>query len=396
MKNILSAAILLFFICSQAQNRSIVFETGNWASVLEKAKKENKPVFVDAFTTWCGPCKQMAKTVFTNDSVADYFNTKFVNYKFDMEKGEGIEFAKKYQVNCYPNLIIVNGDGTLMHRSAGMLAPPVFLAFARTGLTPGKTFVDIKSAYEKEGLNENNVFKYIELISSACFNSSPFVTTYIGSIKEDDLIKPTNWQLVKDHVNDYNSRESKYLVKNVSLFESKFGKEEVQQKLMQLGSNYFDSYIEAKTYDKAGYEKAKIDFKTLNWPNTEKTLFDADLKISSRFDKPNYFKLASKDFLKHYNNDAAALNNMAWNYYEAVTDQEQLKSGVSMSKRACELENNYANLDTYACVLFKARNYSEAEKIATLSIEKAKKENLKEEDYKETSELLKKIKTNLK
>lgn len=396
MKNILLVAIVLLFICGQAQNRTIVFETGNWASVLEKAKKENKPIFIDAFTTWCGPCKQMAKTVFTNDSVADFFNTKFINYKFDMEKGEGIEFAKKYQVNCYPNLIIVNGEGTLIHRSAGLLEAPVFLTFARNGLTPGKTFVDIKSAYEKEGLNENNVFKYIELISSACFNSSPFVTTYIGSIKEEDLIKPNNWKLVKDHVSDYKSREANYLLKNVSLFESKFGKEEVQQKLMEFGSNYFDTYTKAKTYDKAGFEKAKLDFKALNWPNSEKTLFDADLQISSRFDKPNYYKLASKDFLKYYNNDANALNGMAWNYYEEVTDQEQLKSAVSMSKRACEIENNYANLDTYACVLYKVGNYPQAEKTAQLSIEKAKKENLKEEDYHETTELLKKIQANLK
>ena len=41
----------------------IKFENGTWAEILAKAKKENKYVFLDAFTTWCGPCKWMDKEV---------------------------------------------------------------------------------------------------------------------------------------------------------------------------------------------------------------------------------------------------------------------------------------------------------------------------------------------
>ncbi|MCW3077155.1 MAG: protein containing a thioredoxin domain [Bacteroidetes bacterium] len=396
MKSIFLIGFFFILVCSNAQNKTIIFESGNWASVLAKAKKENKLIFIDAFTTWCGPCKQMAKHVFTNDSVADFFNSKFVNYKFDMEKGEGIDFAKKYQVNCYPNLILIDGNGTLVHRSAGLLEAPVFLAFARNGLTPGKTFVDLKNNYEKEGLNENNVGKYLELINSACFNSSPVVSTYIGTIKEADLIKPNNWELIRDYVHDYKSREATYLVKHLSMFEEKFGKNETEQKVVKLGANYFEPFTRAKDYDKAGFEKAKNDFKGLNWPLSDRILFDADLRITGRFDKRNYYTLASKDFLKYNKENANALNSMAWKFYEEVTDRDQVKAGAEMAKHACELEPNYANLDTYAAVLYKSGNYSEASKAAELSIEKAKEAKLKEEDYKETSELLKKIKANLK
>src|SRR5690606_25367863 len=117
---------LLFSICllssiniTWSQNRSIEFETGTFSEILGKAKAENKLVFIDAYTTWCGPCKWMSKNIFTNDTVADYFNSNFINAKIDMEKGEGIYIAKKYDVRCYPNLLFVDGDGNIVHRTAG-------------------------------------------------------------------------------------------------------------------------------------------------------------------------------------------------------------------------------------------------------------------------------------
>lgn len=74
---------------AEAQNRSINFEqTKVWKQIVKKAKKEKKLIFVDCYTSWCGPCKMLANNVFTKDEVADYFNQTFVNAKYDMEKDE--------------------------------------------------------------------------------------------------------------------------------------------------------------------------------------------------------------------------------------------------------------------------------------------------------------------
>src|SRR6266540_4082157 len=45
-----------------------------WQQVKQKAKAENKYIFLDIFTTWCGPCKMMEKNVYSNDTVGDFFN----------------------------------------------------------------------------------------------------------------------------------------------------------------------------------------------------------------------------------------------------------------------------------------------------------------------------------
>src|ERR1035437_6827779 len=98
----ISAVTLLVCISGYAQEeKGIHFESGTLTQLLIKAKKEHKLVFIDGYTTWCGPCKRMAKNIFPNDTVALFYNSHFICAEFDMEKGEGIELAKKYEVKCY-------------------------------------------------------------------------------------------------------------------------------------------------------------------------------------------------------------------------------------------------------------------------------------------------------
>ena len=66
-----------------------------WSKVLQRAKEQNRLIFMDCYTVWCGPCKGLAQDVFPQKQVGDFFNAHFVNVKYDMEKGEGPELAKK-------------------------------------------------------------------------------------------------------------------------------------------------------------------------------------------------------------------------------------------------------------------------------------------------------------
>ena len=97
----------------------ITFIHENVSEALNKAKTENKLVFVDAYTTWCGPCKMMVKNTFPDADVASLFNTKFVNLKMDMEKGDGVDMAKRYEIAAYPTLLFLDGEGQLIHKAIG-------------------------------------------------------------------------------------------------------------------------------------------------------------------------------------------------------------------------------------------------------------------------------------
>lgn len=116
--------------------KGIVFETGGLQDVLEKARKEGKAVFVDCFTSWCGPCKMMSTKVFPDKQAGDFFNPRFVSVKIDMEKGEGKELARKWGVNAFPTYLVLDAEGEVVYTSRGYI--PVEELIERMGEGFGK------------------------------------------------------------------------------------------------------------------------------------------------------------------------------------------------------------------------------------------------------------------
>ena len=82
------AGILLLplWVCAQGVN----FRPLSYTEAIELAAKENKMVFIDFYTTWCGPCKRMSKEVFPQQEVGEYFNRTFISLKLDAEKENGL------------------------------------------------------------------------------------------------------------------------------------------------------------------------------------------------------------------------------------------------------------------------------------------------------------------
>lgn len=112
---------------SKTAEKGIVFTKGTWAEILKKAKAENKVIFFDAYTTWCGPCKLLQKNVFTRADVAQVFNKNFINVKFDMESGEGPMLAEKYPLQGYPTLFFINPDGKMVKEVIGYQNPETLI-----------------------------------------------------------------------------------------------------------------------------------------------------------------------------------------------------------------------------------------------------------------------------
>ena len=166
MKKYIALFILLIFIAglSNAQNRSIEFHHGTFKEILASAKKENKMIFIDCFTTWCGPCKFMSKNIFTNDSVADFYNQNFINAKIDMEKGEGLDIAKKYQVRNYPTMLYLNAEGLQLHRVCGSSETHEFIENGRVALDPPQRLATSTEKFRGGKVGAEYAGKYFSLL----------------------------------------------------------------------------------------------------------------------------------------------------------------------------------------------------------------------------------------
>lgn len=135
---LLPLIVLLSFSSKEKKEgtkNEIEFFKGSWNEAVVKAKKEKKPIFLDIYATWCGPCKLLKKETFTNKSVAAYFNANYINVSLDGEKGEGEMLAQKYQIPGFPTLIILNKEAVPVHATAGFMPPAEFLQFGRDGFS---------------------------------------------------------------------------------------------------------------------------------------------------------------------------------------------------------------------------------------------------------------------
>jgi thiol:disulfide interchange protein len=115
-----------------AKEEGIQFTDVSWKDVLKKAKAEKKVIFLDAYASWCGPCKMLQKKVFTQRAVGELYNSKFINVKMDMEKGEGPALSEVYPLEAYPTLLYINGDGRVIRKVVGAIPAEELIAVGRS------------------------------------------------------------------------------------------------------------------------------------------------------------------------------------------------------------------------------------------------------------------------
>lgn len=130
MKKGISCLGLLLLTGNLIFAQGLVFQEGTLKDALAKAKQENKQVFVDVYTSWCAPCKMVAKNVFPQEKMGKYYNQYFINYQLDGEKGEGPDIVKKFGIKGYPTFLYLDGDGNLLYSFSGAKEVEGFLAEA--------------------------------------------------------------------------------------------------------------------------------------------------------------------------------------------------------------------------------------------------------------------------
>ena len=206
-----------------AQADGIAFRVLSFSEALKRAEVEDKLLFVDCFTTWCGPCKRLSKVVFKDSLVADYFNRHFVNLKMDMEKDEGVELRKKYGVHAYPTLLFINSSGEVVYRLVGAEDALELLKKVKLGVESGG-LSGLKKRYEAGDRDLAFICGYINALSAANREQEAGkVAADFLQGREQKMLEDEDYFLVfYYYVHDVNSSAFQYVVNHQKEIADKF------------------------------------------------------------------------------------------------------------------------------------------------------------------------------
>jgi len=81
--------------------------------------KNSRPVLVDFFAEWCGPCKMQAPII---DELTKEYENKVRVFKLDVDKNQ--QTAQDYQVMSIPTIVLFK-NGKEIERLMGLQQKPV-------------------------------------------------------------------------------------------------------------------------------------------------------------------------------------------------------------------------------------------------------------------------------
>ena len=115
-------------------NNKIHFIEDDWKAALKQAAAQHKYIFIDAYASWCGPCKMLKARTFTDTKAATFYNKNFINISMDMEKGMGPQLAQEWGLQAYPTLIIFNSKGKPVSGTVGFISADKLIQFGQEAL----------------------------------------------------------------------------------------------------------------------------------------------------------------------------------------------------------------------------------------------------------------------
>jgi len=352
--------------------------------LLAQAKAEDKVIFIDAYTTWCGPCKMMAAKVFPDARVGEVYNKRFINAKFDMEKGEGPALAKRYSVVAYPTYLFVDGDGDIVHKGLGYIPQEKFLALADVAVSPDNLGA-LNKRYNDGEREAEFVKMYVETLTDIYEQdrAGEVISTYLDS--QDDWSSPEIMSMLLANPGEPGDKKMIYLVEHADDAMEAAG---AGSFVMTMQRSLITKYMkDAGTRALPPVEKMEATY--TRWAAPIKVRLMAHygmLHAEQSRDMEAYVPAALNYYKAFPSEDSNELNSAAWNIFENSENADALKVALAWAMKSVELEPGYANLDTLAWLYNKTGDRAKAVETANKAIAMAKEMGL---PYEDTEKLLK-------
>ncbi len=346
---LLFSLFLAFFTVTAAMTQGIEFFHGTWDEALELSKSQGKPLFVDAYAKWCGPCKRMAATTFKNAEAGDYFNKNFINVKIDAEESEGVKFRQKYPVSAFPTLYFIDENGEVIHRAVGAQNVKGLIALGANALGKVDYSREYADEYEKGKREPEFMFNYVKALNKSNKSSLRISNEYLRS--QNDLTTEFNLRFILEAAVEADSRIFGLLVKYQNEIGKIVGLQVLRDHIELACENTVQKAIDFKSPDLL--EEAKAKMKKHLPEQAESFSIKSNMAFFKAMkDAKNYAK-ACNDFAKKIaKDDSGSMSKVAEEIlYNFSSDDKCMKQAEKYAKEAARQRGSFDDYYLYARVL---------------------------------------------
>ena len=312
--------VLLFFIgtavWAQEADEGIRFVEGlTFEEALGQAKKEGKMLFVDCYTSWCGPCRKMATTVFTQKKAGDYFNREFVSLKVDMEKGEGPDLHKCFNVKAFPTFLFLDGDGNEINRIVGSSDIDEFLQLVQEGVG-ANSLASLRKRYADGERSADFLTTYLSVLENAYVKEeTEKVATELLEGRESELLdNETLYNAFLKYNTSPLSPVFTYVLDHLAAFEARYDKEQLNHRMNGWWMGYPYTLLTKNDdgsvfFDEAAMKSYVKLMKDRKVANCNEIILKSDINVAeARGEWMKYAKLCTKSMKKYGVTDMVLYN----------------------------------------------------------------------------------------
>lgn len=272
-KSILSILFCAMGLTALAQTN---FRHISFDEAVAAAKQENKLVFIDFYTDWCGPCKKMARDVFPQKKVGDFLNEKFVCVKLNAEK-EGKEQAARFRVKAYPTFLVLNTKEEIQLEMKGAMLADSFIAKLAAGLNPEMSPARMEARYQSGERTPELVNNYALHIMEQGKEEEGFriINDYYASLTDEQRVAAPNVFLFTRYTLDINDAKARFMVAHRDEFDASV-RGAVMERIGRLYNMALTTYF-------SGYVFSENKYKEEDYAALKKEIQDLGLEAEGKY-----------------------------------------------------------------------------------------------------------------
>jgi len=126
-QSLLSLVVVCVAAATASAQEPLRWET-DLGRAQQMAAQTNRLVLIHFWGSWCGPCLQMEREVFSKPGLGTALSPYYVPVRIQVEKGMNEDLAQRFAVDAFPSDIVMTSQGQIVHRSKGFQAAEQYVA----------------------------------------------------------------------------------------------------------------------------------------------------------------------------------------------------------------------------------------------------------------------------